>query len=74
MSRFYLENDRPFRDHDNDDCEIKKENKTEIRNVELAQAYVPFQKINRLYRPKEGLYKGTIFPELYKPYKPCEKQ
>ncbi len=32
--------------------------------VKLAQAYVPFQKINQVYDLKSGLYFGTIFPEL----------
>lgn len=44
---------------------------------ELASAYVPFQKIRFIYKPEESLRKGTIFPELYKPYKKkkedCEK-
>lgn len=34
-----------------------------------ATAYVKFQKLNTLYNPAEGLDKGTIFPELYFPYK-----
>ncbi len=35
----------------------------------LARAYVPFQVYDRTYSPAEGLQKGTIFPELYMPYK-----
>ncbi|MDD3839716.1 MAG: spore coat associated protein CotJA [Clostridia bacterium] len=35
----------------------------------LATAYIPFQYMCKLYSPMEGLMKGTIFPELYKPYK-----
>lgn len=37
-------------------------------NPQLAQAYVPFQQMSDLYAPMEGLDKGTIFPELYRPY------
>lgn len=35
---------------------------------ELARAYVPFQIMNQTFTPKEALCKGTLFPELYKPY------
>lgn len=35
----------------------------------LAQAYVPFQKINQIYSLSTGLYFGTIFPELNMPCK-----
>ena len=40
--------------------------------MELAQAYVPFQTFNaaNLFSPEEALLKGTIFPELYRPYEP----
>lgn len=34
----------------------------------LAQAYVPFQEMNEIYPPEEGLIKGTIYPELDMPY------
>ena len=36
--------------------------------VKLAQAYVPFQYLGRMYPPMTGLKKGTVFPELDKPY------
>jgi hypothetical protein len=35
---------------------------------ELATAYVPYQVMNRIYEPMKALMKGTIFPELYRPY------
>jgi hypothetical protein len=35
---------------------------------ELATAYVPYQIMNRIYEPMKALMKGTIFPELYRPY------
>lgn len=41
---------------------------TVIRNVRLAAAYVPFQKMCSILSPIEGLKRGTIFPELYSPY------
>ena len=37
--------------------------------AKLAQAYVPFQKINQIYDLKCALYFGTIFPELNMPCK-----
>lgn len=37
---------------------------------ELARAYVPPQRYSQVWSPAEGLMKGTIFPELYRPYEP----
>lgn len=34
----------------------------------LAEAYVPYQALYKVYEPMKGLLKGTIFPELYRPY------
>ncbi|MCX7921568.1 MAG: spore coat associated protein CotJA [Clostridia bacterium] len=34
----------------------------------LAHAYVPFQCLVCLYPPMQGLERGTIFPELDRPY------
>lgn len=39
-------------------------------NYELAQAYIPFQYYTNSFSPKEALRKGTLFPELYRPYLP----
>lgn len=44
----------------------------ECPDRKLAQAYVPFQELRELWCPKEGLDKGTIFPELFRPY--CKKK
>lgn len=35
---------------------------------ELARACVPSQVMSQLFSPREALQKGTLFPELYKPY------
>ncbi len=35
---------------------------------QLAHAYVPFQFLSCLYTPEVGLKRGTIFPELDRPY------
>ncbi|MBW9153174.1 spore coat associated protein CotJA [Clostridium estertheticum] len=41
---------------------------TVIKNVRLAAAYVPYQKLCTLFSPLEALKRGTAFPELYSPY------
>ncbi|QIB27069.1 spore coat associated protein CotJA [Caloranaerobacter azorensis] len=40
---------------------------------ELAKAYIPYQIMGKIYCHEEALKKGTIFPELYMPYKPVKK-
>ncbi|MDD2446830.1 MAG: spore coat associated protein CotJA [Tissierellia bacterium] len=46
-------------------------NREEIsRTKELARAYVPFQIMNQVYNQQEALRRGTLFPELDKPYIP----
>lgn len=47
---------------------------TEIKDVRLAAAYVPFQILCDLFTPLQALNKGTAFPELYSPYEGKEKQ
>ncbi|WP_026895499.1 spore coat associated protein CotJA [Clostridiisalibacter paucivorans] len=39
----------------------------------LAHAYVPYQVLNRIYTPREALCRGTLFPELFMPYKKSRK-
>lgn len=34
----------------------------------VGYAFVPVQKFNEIYMPAEGLNRGTIFPELDKPF------
>lgn len=46
---------------------------TVLRDVRLARAYVPFQKLCTTFPPVEGLDKGTAFPELYSPYRSEDK-
>lgn len=40
--------------------------------LEYAQAYILPQKYGNLYSANEGFWKGTIFKDLYRPYK-CKK-
>ena len=37
----------------------------------LAQSYVPWQTMDKTFKPCVGLKMGTIFPELVSPYVPC---
>ncbi|MFZ5649469.1 MAG: spore coat associated protein CotJA [Bacillota bacterium] len=39
-----------------------------IPGMELARAYVPYQRYGPTYPPREALEKGTLFPDLYRPY------
>lgn len=41
-------------------------------NPMFGQSYVPWQTMDKTYRPCVGLRKGTIFPELVSPYVPCQ--
>lgn len=47
---------------------------TTIRNVRLAAAYVPYQKLCTILCPIEALKHGTAFLELYSPYEGKDKQ
>ncbi|WP_251859856.1 spore coat associated protein CotJA [Clostridium sp. Marseille-Q2269] len=38
-------------------------------NCELARAYICPQKFKRVYKVEKALQRGTLFPELYQPYK-----
>ena len=45
---------------------------TSIECVNLAQAYVPFQKFCGTWPPLKSLLAGTVFAELFSPYKKRE--
>lgn len=47
---------------------------TAIKDVKLARAYVPFQRLCSTYPAVRALCRGTLFPELFSPYKGPEKQ
>ncbi|MCL6477311.1 MAG: spore coat associated protein CotJA [Peptococcaceae bacterium] len=36
--------------------------------MELARAYIPYQMYGATYSPREALERGTLFPDLYRPY------
>jgi len=40
---------------------------------ELAQAYVRMQPLEAVFTPEEALRHGTLFPNLYQPYRGWNK-
>jgi len=38
--------------------------------MRLAQAYIPIQRYGETFDPYKALRSGTLFPELYRPYRP----
>ena len=54
------------------DCECGFEEEYDVfpENPMLAQSYVPYQYMNKTFKPCVGLKMGTIFPELVSPYVP----
>jgi hypothetical protein len=38
------------------------------KNTPVAMAYIPFQQFGQLYSPEKGYQRGTIFPDLDKPW------
>ncbi|NLY54887.1 MAG: spore coat associated protein CotJA [Firmicutes bacterium] len=42
----------------------------EMTTMQLGRAYVPFQVLGEMFTPEQALMKGTLFPDLYRPYKP----
>lgn len=36
----------------------------------LAEAWTPYQQFRTVLNPSEGLFYGTVFPELVRPYVP----
>lgn len=39
-----------------------------IEQLPLAMAYVPMQSFGKVYDLSTSIQKGTIFPDLYKPF------
>lgn len=62
-------------DYDDDDscgCGFDEQMSVFPDNAVLAQSYVPFQYLDKTFKPCVGLKMGTIFPELVSPYVPCQ--
>lgn len=45
-----------------------KDNDPMQNKLELARAYIKIQELNEIYNLREALKRGTLFPELYRPY------
>ena len=61
-----------YMDTDECECGFEDEDNGLPSSPQLAQSYVPFQIMNKTFKPCVGLKKGTIFPELVSPYEPCQ--
>lgn len=53
-------------------CGFDEEYNVFPENPMLAQSYVPFQYMDKTFKPCVGLKMGTIYPELVSPYVPCQ--
>ena len=51
-------------------CGFDTEKSVFPMNPMLAQSYVPYQYMDKTFKPCIGLKMGTIFPELVSPYSP----
>lgn len=54
------------------DCGFDEEYNVFPEDPMLAQSYVPYQYMDKTFKPAVGLKMGTIFPELVSPYVPCQ--
>ena len=65
-----------YEEYDKNDCECGFDEEYEMgvfpENPMLAQSYVPWQYMDKTFKPCVGLKMGTIFPELVSPYVPCQ--
>ena len=65
-----------YEECNNNKCECGFDEEYEIsvfpENPMLAQSYVPWQYMDKTFKPEIGLKMGTIFPELVSPYVPCQ--
>lgn len=62
-----------YEDMTNDcNCGFDEEKNVFPNNPMLGQSYVPFQYMDKTFKPCVGLKMGTIFPELVSPYVPCQ--
>ncbi len=60
-------------EYDNEcSCGFDEEESVFPENPMLAQSYVPWQVMDKTFKPCIGLKMGTIFPELVSPYVPCQ--
>lgn len=55
-------------------CGFDEEFSVFPENPMFGQSYVPWQVMDKVYKPEIGLKMGTIFPELVSPYSPNQAQ
>ncbi len=60
------------KDYDMCSCGFEEEANMFPTNLSLGQSYVPYQQMDKTFKPCIGLKMGTIFPELVSPYMPCQ--
>ena len=58
--------------HDECACGFNEEEAFFTNNPMLGHAYVPRQRLERVFTPCVGLKMGTMFPELVSQYVPCQ--
>ena len=51
-----------------DMCSVTSKDCLCLEDLPLAYSYVPYQYINRTYTAQKSLARGTVFPELDKPF------
>lgn len=65
-----------YEEYNTDDCDCGFDEEYEMgvfpENPMLAQSYVPWQFMDKTFKPDVGLKMGTIYPELVSPYMPCQ--
>ena len=57
-------------------CSYKQEKEVlKLDSMPLAMTYVPWQKWQKIYKPENALYAGTIFQDLDLPFtgRRCQK-
>ena len=44
--------------------ECDRNDKSDVVKERVGYAYVPFQRLGRVYTPEKAMIQGTVFPEL----------
>lgn len=54
------------------ECGFDEDDDVFPMNPMYGQSYVPWQTMGKTFTPEAGLNMGTIYPELVRPYRPCQ--
>lgn len=69
-NNYILQSDKDMLGDSNLSIDVVRVSKDDnIDDFPIAMAYVPWQKWNGTYSAEEALEHGTVFPELYLPFK-----